>query len=173
MKRPPKRAGFIFFFSEIYPSQLLIIFIGFLMFLWLSIALGIFKLSYISFFNVTATQKQIHSSSRLELSCLPLASTKEVILWLGEKPCSALQMLALPPERAPRGRAPVGVKPFSCSTDSDSSLTNKGEKMKTRIEFQDTRLTTPPWQIKERNWKLGLIFQEYKTKKRRWQAIIH
>lgn len=88
----------------------------------------------------------------------PLASAKEVILWLGEKPCRAeerkdhqhslfrptytyaschnmmkksfvsfLPLLsdALPPERAPKGRAPVGVRPFSCSTDSDSSLQGK------------------------------------------------
>ena len=27
-----------------------------------------------------------------------------------------------PPERAPSGRAPVGVSPFNCNTCSDSSL---------------------------------------------------
>ena len=53
---------------------------------------------------------------------LPLASSKEVILWLGENPCSAPIREALPPERAPRGRAPVGVRPLSCKTCSDSSL---------------------------------------------------
>lgn len=31
---------------------------------------------------------------------------------------------ALPPDNAPSGRAPVGVKPFNCNTDSDSSLQN-------------------------------------------------
>uniref|UniRef100_A0A182J1E9 Uncharacterized protein n=1 Tax=Anopheles atroparvus TaxID=41427 RepID=A0A182J1E9_ANOAO len=51
----------------------------------------------------------------------PFASANEVILWLGEKPCSALCSDCLPPERAPSGSAPVGVRPFSCSTDSDSS----------------------------------------------------
>ncbi len=29
---------------------------------------------------------------------------------------------AFPPESAPRGKAPVGVSPLSCRTDSDSSL---------------------------------------------------
>lgn len=28
----------------------------------------------------------------------------------------------LPPDKAPNGNAPVGVRPFSCNTDSDSSL---------------------------------------------------
>ena len=32
---------------------------------------------------------------------------------------------AFPPERAPKGRAPVGVRPFNWRTDSDSSLKNK------------------------------------------------
>lgn len=27
-----------------------------------------------------------------------------------------------PPDKAPNGKAPVGVNPFNCSTDSDSSL---------------------------------------------------
>ena len=56
------------------------------------------------------------------LLCSPLASSKEVILWLGENPCRAPINEALPPERAPRGSAPVGVRPFSCRTCSDSSL---------------------------------------------------
>uniref|UniRef100_A0A182QEW1 Uncharacterized protein n=1 Tax=Anopheles farauti TaxID=69004 RepID=A0A182QEW1_9DIPT len=51
----------------------------------------------------------------------PFASANEVILWLGEKPCRALCSDCLPPDRAPSGNAPVGVRPFSCSTDSDSS----------------------------------------------------
>ncbi len=58
----------------------------------------------------------------LHRSLNTLASANEVILWLGENPCSALFSDALPPERAPRGSAPVGVRPFSCNTDSDSSL---------------------------------------------------
>lgn len=32
--------------------------------------------------------------------------------------------LVFPPDSAPNGRAPVGVNPFSCSTDSLSSLEN-------------------------------------------------
>ena len=56
----------------------------------------------------------------------PLASSKEVILWLGENPCRAPISEALPPERAPRGRAPVGVRPLSCRTCSDSSLILRG-----------------------------------------------
>lgn len=52
----------------------------------------------------------------------PLASAKDVILWLGEKPCRAFFSEDFPPESAPSGRAPVGVNPFNCSTDSDSSL---------------------------------------------------
>jgi len=28
----------------------------------------------------------------------------------------------LPPDNAPNGKAPVGVNPFNCNTDSDSSL---------------------------------------------------
>lgn len=52
----------------------------------------------------------------------PLASANDVILWFDEKPCSAFFSDDLPPESAPNGRAPVGVNPFSCNTDSDSSL---------------------------------------------------
>ena len=52
----------------------------------------------------------------------PLASSKEVILWLGENPWSAPIREALPPESAPKGKAPVGVRPFNCKTCSDSSL---------------------------------------------------
>lgn len=29
---------------------------------------------------------------------------------------------AFPPDNAPNGKAPVGVNPFNCNTDSDSSL---------------------------------------------------
>lgn len=43
----------------------------------------------------------------------PLASSKLVILWCGEKPASALRRDVLPPERAPNGRVPVGVSPLS------------------------------------------------------------
>ena len=32
--------------------------------------------------------------------------------------------LPFPPDKAPKGRAPVGVRPLSCRTDSDSSLKN-------------------------------------------------
>ena len=32
---------------------------------------------------------------------------------------------AFPPDKAPKGRAPVGVRPLSCRTDSDSSLKEK------------------------------------------------
>ena len=52
----------------------------------------------------------------------PLASSKEVILWWGENPCSAPISEVFPPDSAPSGRAPVGVSPFSCNTCSDSSL---------------------------------------------------
>ena len=61
------------------------------------------------------------NSLKGELS-LPLASSKLVILWLGLNPWRAPIRLVFPPERAPRGSAPVGVKPFNCSTCSDSSL---------------------------------------------------
>jgi len=54
-----------------------------------------------------------------------LASSKLVILWLGLNPWRAPMRLVFPPERAPRGRAPVGVKPFNCSTCSDSSLSTE------------------------------------------------
>ena len=53
---------------------------------------------------------------------LPRASSNEVILWLGEKPWRAPISEAFPPDSAPSGRAPVGVRPFSCRTCSDSSL---------------------------------------------------
>jgi hypothetical protein len=33
----------------------------------------------------------------------------------------------LPPDNAPRGKAPVGVKPFNCSTLSLSSLQNENQ----------------------------------------------
>ncbi len=72
----------------------------------------------------------------------PLASANDVILWLGEKPWRAkiwrsvrdwkatkkikvkIPFLSdvFPPDSAPNGNAPVGVKPLSWSTDSDSSL---------------------------------------------------
>lgn len=52
----------------------------------------------------------------------PFASANEAILWLGENPCNAFVSDVLPPDKAPSGSAPVGVKPFNCSTDSDSSL---------------------------------------------------
>ena len=52
-----------------------------------------------------------------------------MILWLGLNPWRAPIRLVFPPERAPRGRAPVGVNPFNCSTCSDSSLRiNENEK---------------------------------------------
>merc|ERR1719483_372387 len=51
-----------------------------------------------------------------------LASSKEVILWFGEKPWRAPIREVLPPDKAPSGRAPVGVSPFNCNTCSDSSL---------------------------------------------------
>ena len=53
---------------------------------------------------------------------LTLASANDVILWFGENPCKALLSELFPPERAPSGSAPVGVRPFNCRTDSDSSL---------------------------------------------------
>lgn len=66
-------------------------------------------------------------------------------MWLGEKPCRARKSKnsirttyleywhcflplfkdAFPPDNAPKGRAPVGVRPFSWRTDSDSSLKYK------------------------------------------------
>ena len=36
---------------------------------------------------------------------------------------------SLPPDRAPTGNAPVGVRPFNCKTDSDSSLLNMKKKI--------------------------------------------
>ena len=42
---------------------------------------------------------------------------------------------AFPPDNAPKGRAPVGVKPFSWSTDSDSSLEKvKGTKLQNKSQ---------------------------------------
>lgn len=73
----------------------------------------------------------------------PFASAKLVILWFGENPCNAVKQtchsnvlstntyfsitlpffkLVFPPDNAPKGKAPVGVSPLSCSTDSLSSL---------------------------------------------------
>ena len=43
----------------------------------------------------------------------------------GKKLSLPLLREALPPESAPSGRAPVGVRPFNCKTDSDSSLQAK------------------------------------------------
>lgn len=35
---------------------------------------------------------------------------------------------SLPPDNAPTGKAPVGVRPFNCRTDSDSSLSDEIKK---------------------------------------------
>ena len=56
-----------------------------------------------------------------------------MILWLGLNPWRAPIRLVFPPERAPKGRAPVGVNPFNCSTCSDSSLRIDENKKYTQV----------------------------------------
>ena len=68
------------------------------------------------------THSSDSDSDRNKTLYTPLASSKEVILWWGENPCSAPISEVFPPDSAPSGRAPVGVSPFSCNTCSDSSL---------------------------------------------------
>ena len=67
-----------------------------------------------------------------------MASANDVILWFGENPCRALLSELFPPERAPSGSAPVGVRPFNCRTDSDSSLEIGGEIKCTSVLKVDT-----------------------------------
>ena len=72
--------------------------------------------------KVCRTHSSDSDSDRNKTLHTPLASSKEVILWWGENPCSAPISEVFPPDSAPSGRAPVGVSPFSCNTCSDSSL---------------------------------------------------
>ena len=89
-------------------------------------------------------RRWVIASLRTCLMHSPLASSKEVILWLGENPCSAPIREALPPESAPRGRAPVGVRPLSCKTCSDSSLKCWEWKVKIKLwlDLENTDLRT-------------------------------
>ena len=77
----------------------------------------------------------------------PLASSKEVILWFGENPCSAPIREAFPPDRAPRGRAPVGVRPLSCRTCSDSSL-KRWDFVKNLTGFRKYVYKILTWELK-------------------------
>ena len=77
-------------------------------------------------FNMSRSERsKLYKQSSRRARALPLASSKEVILWLGENPWRAPISEAFPPERAPSGKAPVGVRPFSWRTCSDSSLTRR------------------------------------------------
>lgn len=84
----------------------------------------------------------LRGGMRSLIASSPLASANDAILWFGENPCNAANVVenlrfatignvlnnlpflsdALPPDNAPKGKAPVGVNPFNCNTDSDSSL---------------------------------------------------
>ena len=89
---------------------------------------------------------------------LPLASSKEVILWLGEKPWRAPMRDVFPPDRAPSGRAPVGVNPFNCRTCSDSSLEIK------KVKVTNSQLLV--------QWRRGQEIHSYKTRHSRHDIII-
>jgi len=64
----------------------------------------------------------LRGGMRSLMASRPLASSNEVILWVGEKPWRAFRRVSLPPDRAPSGKEPVGVRPLSWSTLSLSSL---------------------------------------------------
>ena len=90
----------------------------------------------------------------------PLASSNDLIWWVGENPCKAARerktfrknvefkfkilideflpflSVALPPERAPSGKDPVGVNPLSWRTLSLSSLK---EKLKIAIDKNEMK----------------------------------
>jgi hypothetical protein len=51
----------------------------------------------------------------------------------------------LPPDRAPSGSAPVGVRPFSCSTDSDSSLQQRQNFSQIRVLSTRVADQDPTW----------------------------
>lgn len=64
------------------------------------------------------------------------ASSNPLILWVGENPLNAVDSVSFPPDKAPRGRSPLGVRPFNCRTLSLSSL----RTVKTRAIFPMARI---------------------------------